>query len=148
MNPITSFLVFVLVAGALALGYTGHLSVGVVLLAVAALVAASLKMANVWQKFVILRMGKLQSVRGAGLFVIIPVLDSVTKEQGATILMPTSMVDSLNPSAATLAFALAGNDPLANNRAAVNVDALVAKGVPAAVGNGATEPDRLPGPAA
>ena len=148
MNPITSFLVFVLVAGALALGYTGHLSVGVVLLAVAALAAASLKMANVWQKFVILRMGKLQSVRGAGLFVIIPVLDSVTKERGATILMPTSMVDSLNPSAATLAFALAGNDPLANNRAAVNVDALVAKGVPAAVGNGATEPDRLPDAAA
>jgi len=38
----------------------------------------SLKMANVWQKFVILRMGKLQSVRGAGLFAIIPILDSVT----------------------------------------------------------------------
>lgn len=77
MNPITSFLVFVLVASALALGYTGHLFVGVVLLAAAALVASSLKMANVWQKFVILRMGKLQSVRGAGLFVIIPVLDAV-----------------------------------------------------------------------
>jgi regulator of protease activity HflC (stomatin/prohibitin superfamily) len=77
MNPITSFLVLVLVAGAFALGYTGHLFVGVVLLAAAALVATSLKMANVWQKFVILRMGKLQSVRGAGLFVIIPVLDSV-----------------------------------------------------------------------
>ena len=37
----------------------------------------SLKMANAWQKFVILRMGKLQSVRGAGLFAIFPVLDSV-----------------------------------------------------------------------
>lgn len=34
-------------------------------------------MANVWQKFVNLRMGKLQSVRGAGMFVIIPVLDNV-----------------------------------------------------------------------
>jgi regulator of protease activity HflC (stomatin/prohibitin superfamily) len=34
-------------------------------------------MANVWQKFVILRMGKLQSVKGAGMFAIIPVLDSV-----------------------------------------------------------------------
>jgi regulator of protease activity HflC (stomatin/prohibitin superfamily) len=307
MNPITSFLVFVLVAGAFALGYTGHLLVGVVLLAAAALVASSLKMANVWQKFVILRMGKLQSVRGAGLFVIIPVLDAVvavidgriqttafnaeqaltkdtvpvnvdaiifwhvhdaekaalaitnyreaidrvaqtslremigssmlaallsdrkeadeqlkveigqktapwgisvssveirdvaipealqnamsrqaqaerekqarvilgsaeaaiagkfveaaavyaghpwalqlramniiyetTKERGATILMPSSMVDSLNPSAASLAFALA------NNGAAANVEALVTKGVPAAVGNGATEPDRQP----
>jgi regulator of protease activity HflC (stomatin/prohibitin superfamily) len=34
-------------------------------------------MANVWQKFVILRVGKLQSVKGAGIFVIIPVLDRV-----------------------------------------------------------------------
>jgi hypothetical protein len=34
-------------------------------------------MANVWQQFVILRMGKLQSVKGAGLFLIIPLLDNV-----------------------------------------------------------------------
>ena len=76
------------------------------------------------------------------------IIYETTKERGATILMPSSMVDSLNPSAATLAFALAGNDPLGNNRAALNVDALVTKGVPAAVGNGATEPARLPDPAA
>ena len=306
MNPITSFLVFALVAGALAVGYTKSLFFGIVLLAVAALVAASLKMANVWQRFVILRMGKLQSVKGAGLFVIIPVLDTVvavidgriqttafnaeqaltrdtvpvnvdaiifwhvhdaekaalaitnyreaidrvaqtslremigasmltallsdrkqadeqlkveigqktapwgisvssveirdvaipealqnamsrqaqaerekqarvilgsaeaeiagkfveaaevyaghpwalqlramniiyetTKERGATILMPSSMVDSLNPSAATLAFALAANDPLANNRAARNGVALETKGAPAAASNSA-----------
>jgi len=306
MNPITSFLVFALVAGALAVGYTKSLFFGIVLLAVAALVAASLKMANVWQRFVILRMGKLQSVKGAGLFVIIPVLDTVvavidgriqttafnaeqaltrdtvpvnvdaiifwhvhdaekaalaitnyreaidrvaqtslremigasmltallsdrkeadeqlkveigqktapwgisvssveirdvaipealqnamsrqaqaerekqarvilgsaeaeiagkfveaaevyaghpwalqlramniiyetTKERGATILMPSSMVDSLNPSAATLAFALAANDPLANNRAARNGAALETKGAPAAASNSA-----------
>ena len=77
MNPVTSFLVFALVAGGIVLGYTAHLYLGVALLVIAALVATSLKMANVWQKFVILRMGKLQSVRGAGLFAIIPVLDSV-----------------------------------------------------------------------
>ena len=77
MNPITSFLVFVLAIGGLAAGYRGIPYIGVPLLALAALVAASLKMANVWQKFVILRMGKLQSVRGAGLFAIIPVLDNV-----------------------------------------------------------------------
>ena len=77
MNPVTSFLVFALVAGAFFVGYTGQIYLGVAMLAVAAVVATSLKMANVWQKFVILRMGKLQSVRGAGLFVIIPVLDSV-----------------------------------------------------------------------
>jgi regulator of protease activity HflC (stomatin/prohibitin superfamily) len=77
MNPVTSFLVFVLAIGGIVVGYRGNLYLGVALLALAALVSASLKMANVWQKFVILRMGKLQSVRGAGLFVIVPVLDSV-----------------------------------------------------------------------
>jgi len=77
MNPVTSFLAFALVVGAFAVGYEGRIYLGVALIAVAALVATSLKMANVWQKFVILRMGKLQSVRGAGLFAIIPVLDTV-----------------------------------------------------------------------
>jgi regulator of protease activity HflC (stomatin/prohibitin superfamily) len=77
MNPVTSFLVFVLAAGGLLAGYRNELPVAIALFVLAALVAASLKMANVWQKFVILRMGKLQSVRGAGLFVIIPVLDTV-----------------------------------------------------------------------
>jgi hypothetical protein len=38
------------------------------------------------------------------------IIYETTKERGATILMPSSMVDSLNPSAATLAFALAGTD--------------------------------------
>src|SRR6202789_2212613 len=77
MNPVTSFLTVALVAGAFPLGYSGQLYLGVALFALAALVASSLKMANVWQKFVILRMGKLHSVRGAGLFVIVPVLDTV-----------------------------------------------------------------------
>jgi regulator of protease activity HflC (stomatin/prohibitin superfamily) len=77
MNPITSFLVFVLVAAGLLTGYRENILIGVALLLAALLVAASLKMANVWQKFVILRMGKLHSVRGAGLFIIIPVIDTV-----------------------------------------------------------------------
>jgi regulator of protease activity HflC (stomatin/prohibitin superfamily) len=45
--------------------------------ACAVVIGLSLKMANVWQKFVILRMGKLQGVKGPGMFAIIPVLDSV-----------------------------------------------------------------------
>ncbi len=77
MNPITSFLVFVCLAAALAAGYYVDLYAAFVLIAIAALVSASLKMANVWQKFVILRLGKLHGVRGAGLFAIIPVIDSI-----------------------------------------------------------------------
>ena len=77
-NPITSFLVLVFVALGLAVGYWFNgLMLPLVFFAAAIIVAMSLKMANVWQKFVILRMGKLQSVKGAGLFTMIPILDSI-----------------------------------------------------------------------
>jgi regulator of protease activity HflC (stomatin/prohibitin superfamily) len=77
MNPVTSFLVFACLVGAFATGYLVNPYLALVFLAAAALIAMSLKMANVWQKFVVLRMGKLQGVRGPGLFAIIPVLDTV-----------------------------------------------------------------------
>jgi regulator of protease activity HflC (stomatin/prohibitin superfamily) len=77
LNPITAFLTFVLFVVGLGLGYAVNEWLGLLCLAAAAVVASSLKLANVWQKFVILRMGKLQSVQGAGLFAIIPILDRV-----------------------------------------------------------------------
>ena len=77
MNPVTSFLVFACLIAGVATGYFGHLNLGVGLAAVAMIIALSLKMANVWEKFVILRLGKLQSVQGAGMFAIIPILDRV-----------------------------------------------------------------------
>ena len=77
LNPITSFLVFVLILAGLASGQWVSLSLAFLFFGVAALVALSLKMANVWQKFVILRMGKLQGVKGPGMFAIIPILDNV-----------------------------------------------------------------------
>ena len=78
MNAVTSFLVFACVVAGLAVGYFVNLYLGFAFFIAAILIASSLKMADVWQKFVILRLGKLQSVRGAGLFAIIPVIDSVT----------------------------------------------------------------------
>jgi regulator of protease activity HflC (stomatin/prohibitin superfamily) len=77
MNPITSFLVFVLLLAGLAVGYWINPYLAFVFFVAAAIIALSLKMANAWQKFVILRMGKLQSVKGAGMFAIIPILDNV-----------------------------------------------------------------------
>jgi len=77
MNPITSFLVFVLLLAGLAVGYWMNPYLAFVFFVAAAIIALSLKMANAWQKFVILRMGKLQSVKGAGMFAIIPILDNV-----------------------------------------------------------------------
>jgi len=77
MNPITAFLVFACIAGSSAAFILGQPAVAYLGVVVAVLIGLSLKMANVWQKFVILRMGKLQSVRGAGLFAIIPIFDHV-----------------------------------------------------------------------
>ena len=77
MNSITSFLVLVLMLSGLAAGNWVSPYLTLAFFIVAVIVAMSLKMANTWEKFVILRMGKLQSVKGAGLFVIIPILDNV-----------------------------------------------------------------------
>ena len=77
MNPITLFVVFVLVAlGAFLESQSPGLS-GAPFFVLAIIVALSLKMANTWQKFVILRAGKLQGVKGPGLFAIIPIIDNV-----------------------------------------------------------------------
>lgn len=77
MNPVTSFLVVVsLGVGALFANWVNPV-LGFPFLLLALVLALSLKMANTWQKFVILRLGKLQSVRGAGLFAIIPFIDNV-----------------------------------------------------------------------
>jgi regulator of protease activity HflC (stomatin/prohibitin superfamily) len=77
INPSTAFLVFALIVGSAAIFLVGHPYITYTGLGLAVLVGMSLRMANVWQQFVILRMGKLQSVRGAGLFVIVPLLDHV-----------------------------------------------------------------------
>jgi len=77
MNPITLFLTIVCIAIGAALGAAGHISLAIVFVLLAIIIAAALKMANTWQKFVILRAGKLLGVKGPGLFLIVPVLDNV-----------------------------------------------------------------------
>lgn len=78
MNPITAFIVVLLLAVGAAAGMFGSVLLAPVFWIAAILVASTLKMANAWQKFVILRAGKLQSVKGPGLFMILPIVDSVT----------------------------------------------------------------------
>lgn len=79
MNPITIFVVLILLAlgGVLAppLGPAAPVAGAVA----AALVALSLKMARVWERFVILRAGRFMGVRGPGLFWILPIWDQVTQ---------------------------------------------------------------------
>ena len=42
------------------------------------LIPASLKMANQWERAIVLRFGKLQQIAGPGMFVIVPVIDQVS----------------------------------------------------------------------
>ncbi len=77
MNPITLFLTVACIAIGVALGAMGYLYAGIAVVVVAVVIASALKMANTWEKFVILRAGKLRGVKGPGLFLIIPVIDHV-----------------------------------------------------------------------
>jgi len=77
MNPVTSFLVAVCLGVGIVLTYWFNSVAGVLFVVLAVIIAFSLKMANTWEKFVILRLGKLHSVKGAGLFAIVPVIDNV-----------------------------------------------------------------------
>src|SRR5471032_619381 len=77
MNPITLLITVVLgaIGAMLFLAHFDLPGIGFGILAV--LTAFSLKMANNWERFVILRAGKLSSVKGPGLFMIIPVIDAI-----------------------------------------------------------------------
>src|ERR1700726_3295965 len=77
MNPITVFLTVACLAVGGGLGVTGHLYLGVPVVIVAIVIASALKMANTWEKFVILRAGQFRGVKGPGLFLIIPVIDHI-----------------------------------------------------------------------
>src|SRR5712671_1938294 len=77
MNPITLFFTVLLAVAGAFFYMQQNLTVAIPFLIMAAFVFFSLKMANAWEKFVILRAGKLQSVKGPGLFMIIPILDAV-----------------------------------------------------------------------
>ncbi|MBI3462328.1 MAG: hypothetical protein HY000_04610, partial [Planctomycetes bacterium] len=48
--------------------------VGVVL---SGLVAASIKVANQWERGIVLRLGEFHTMRGPGLFVVLPIIDRV-----------------------------------------------------------------------
>jgi len=81
INPIALAVLIVLIAIDALLFILNILNVigvaaGVV---IAVLIAASIRIANHWEKAVILRMGKYIGLKGPGLFLIIPVLDRVYK---------------------------------------------------------------------
>jgi regulator of protease activity HflC (stomatin/prohibitin superfamily) len=76
------FLVLLAISTGLAL-YVGQTSkgwgilIGVGGAIVSALVAASIKVANQWERGLVLRLGQFQSIRGPGLFFVVPIIDRV-----------------------------------------------------------------------
>jgi regulator of protease activity HflC (stomatin/prohibitin superfamily) len=76
-NPISTATAAALAAvGALLVGLQLNV-LGIILVVLAVVVIASLKMARQWDRAIVLRAGKFLAVRGPGLFVIVPILDSI-----------------------------------------------------------------------
>jgi regulator of protease activity HflC (stomatin/prohibitin superfamily) len=57
--------------------YTEGIWIGVIFFFIALIVSAAIKIASQWEKVVVLRLGRFHSLRGPGLFFIIPVIDTI-----------------------------------------------------------------------
>jgi regulator of protease activity HflC (stomatin/prohibitin superfamily) len=76
---------FVVIAIGLAIAYsvnsnlagTVTLIIGAITFLLAIIISSAIKIADQWEKAVVLRLGKFQSLRGPGLFIIVPIIDSV-----------------------------------------------------------------------
>jgi regulator of protease activity HflC (stomatin/prohibitin superfamily) len=64
-------------ASASAGGYGAAVVIGIVSFIVASIVANSVKVANPWERIVVLRLGRFRALAGPGLFFIIPILETV-----------------------------------------------------------------------
>ncbi|HZZ35495.1 MAG TPA: slipin family protein [Caulobacteraceae bacterium] len=58
-------------------GYTAAIWVEAIVLIVALLVGAAIKIASQWERVVVLRLGKFRALRGPGMFFIIPIVDVI-----------------------------------------------------------------------
>jgi regulator of protease activity HflC (stomatin/prohibitin superfamily) len=78
MNPISA-LVFVIFIGGAVLARLAdmHIGITIALAVIGIFLGYSIKMAQQWERAVILRLGKLQAVKGPGLFILIPIIDAV-----------------------------------------------------------------------
>lgn len=76
-NPIATAIAVVLVGlGAFAVAER-LVPIGVVLIVLAVIVLAALRMAQQWERAIVLRAGRFTGVRGPGLFGIVPILDTI-----------------------------------------------------------------------
>ena len=78
MNPISA-LVFIVFIGGAVLSHLAGMPLGltIVLALIGVFLGYSIKMAQQWERAVILRLGKLHATKGPGLFILIPIFDAV-----------------------------------------------------------------------
>jgi len=79
LNPISiSLIVLSLIAGFVLIKFEViHWSITGIGVAVVLIIAASIRIADQWEKAVVLRMGKFLGLRGPGIFLIIPIIDRI-----------------------------------------------------------------------
>jgi len=79
LNPISiALIVFAIVVGFGLLQFQiVHWSIAVALMVILLIIAAAIRIADQWEKAVVLRMGKFQGLKGPGFFMIIPIIDRV-----------------------------------------------------------------------
>jgi regulator of protease activity HflC (stomatin/prohibitin superfamily) len=78
MNAIST-VIFLVFLGAAGLSVPAHMSLAVTigLVVVGLFLGYSIKMAQQWERAVVLRLGKLHAVKGPGLFILVPIIDQV-----------------------------------------------------------------------
>lgn len=84
-NLFSSVIFFILLAAGLVIDYSMNGTmitvpsaiIVVTTLIIASFISSSIKIADPWDKAVVLRLGKFHSLRGPGLFFIIPILDTI-----------------------------------------------------------------------
>ena len=81
-NRLAAFLSLLVIAAGVAVAVLGRgaplaIGAGIALIVIGAFIPQSLMMASQWERAVVLRMGRLQGIKGPGVFWIIPILDRV-----------------------------------------------------------------------
>lgn len=79
-NPVAITVVFILLAVSAGLYLLQIIGIPflVILVIISLLTGASIKIADQWEKAVVLRMGKFSGLKGPGLFFIIPIIDQIS----------------------------------------------------------------------
>jgi regulator of protease activity HflC (stomatin/prohibitin superfamily) len=78
-NPVSTTVIILLLAASVGLYLLQIIGVPllVVLIILSFLIGASIKIADQWEKAVVLRMGKFHGLKGPGLFFIVPIIDQI-----------------------------------------------------------------------